>query len=127
MAFVDTNIVLRWILGDDKLLTPKAEKLVDAAKPGSLIITDVVVAEVVYVLRGTGRDRMQTVEALEFLMRTPSFTYENEELTQDIMGLLGSTKLDYADCYLVARALRSGAGLATFDVAMRKKFDRLSV
>lgn len=125
MAFVDTNIVLRYLLGDNAVLTAKAEKLVAGSGERELVVTDVVVAEIVYVLRSTGRDRTQTIEALELLMRTPSFAYENEELTQTVMGLLGSTRLDYADCYLIARALRAGGGLHTFDAAMQKTYDRL--
>jgi len=51
MAFVDTNIVLRYLLGDHPQLTKKAERLIAGADARELIITDVVVAEIVYVLR----------------------------------------------------------------------------
>jgi predicted nucleic acid-binding protein len=125
MAFVDTNIVLRYLLGDHPALTKKAEQLVTRSAVRELVITDVVVAEIVYVLRSTGRDRSQTVEALELLLRTPSLAYENEELTQEVMSLLGSTRLDFADCYLIARARRAGAGLHTFDTDMQRTYDRL--
>lgn len=122
MAFVDTNILLRWLLGDHPTLSHKAESLVDKAKPGSLVVTDIIVAEVVYVLRGTGRDRQQTSEALSLISRTPAFKYENEELVNEVTALITSTKLDFADCYLLARAQREQTGLETFDEALRKKF-----
>ena len=64
MVLVDTNILLRWLLGDHNELSPKAEKIVQEAKSSSLLVTDIIVAEIVYVLRGTGRDRQQTSEAL---------------------------------------------------------------
>ena len=122
MAFVDTNILLRWLLGDHKELSAKAELLVQKAKPSSLLITDVIVAEVVYVLRSTGRDRQQTGEALSLLGRTAAFKYENEDLISEVTGLLTSTNLDFADCYLLARAKREKIDLETFDGPLRKKY-----
>lgn len=115
MTLVDTNVLLRWLLGDHKELSLKAEEIVQEAKPSSLLVTDVIVAEIVYVLRGTGRDRQQTSEALLLLGRTEVFKYENEELIMEIVKLLTKTKLDFADCYLLARAHRESLGLETFD------------
>jgi predicted nucleic acid-binding protein len=96
MTFVDTNILLRWLLGDHKELSPKAEKIVQEAKPATLLVTDIIVAEIVYVLRGTGRDRQQTSEALLLIGRTGAFKYENEELIMEVTGLLTDIKLDFA-------------------------------
>lgn len=120
MAFVDTNILLRWLLGDHKELTHKAENIVNSAKPGSLIVTDIVVAEVVYVLRSTGRDRHQTVEALMLVGRTPAYKYENSDLIAEIISLVSETSLDFADCYLLSRANRESIELATFDNRLLK-------
>lgn len=122
MVFVDTNILLRWLLGDHKTLSPQAEELVEAAEPATLLITDVIMAEIVYVLRGTGRDRQQTGEALLLLERTPAFKYENEELALEIITLLTETKLDFADCHLLARARREKRTLHTFDNELRKLY-----
>ncbi len=122
MVFIDTNIILRWLLGDHKELSSKAEQLVQTAKPATLLITDIVVAEIVYVLRSTGRDRQQTSEALLLLERTTAFKYENKDLVGEVITLLTNTKLDFADCYLLARAKREKRGLMTFDAAMNKAY-----
>jgi predicted nucleic acid-binding protein len=122
MTFVDTNILLRWLLGDHKELSPKAEKIVQEAKPATLLVTDIIVAEIVYVLRGTGRDRQQTSEALLLIGRTGAFKYENEELIMEVTGLLTDIKLDFADCYLLARARRERLGLETFDSSLHKLY-----
>lgn len=122
MVFVDTNVLLRWLLGDHQELSAKAEELVQRAKPGSLIVTDIIVAEIVYVLRSTGRDRQQTGEALLLIGRTPVFKYENDELMTEIIDLLIGTSLDFADCYLLARAKREKVSLETFDEALHKKY-----
>ena len=122
MAFVDTNILLRWLLGDHKELSPRAERLIQSAGTGALLITDIVVAEIVYVLRSTGHDREQTCEALLLLERTAAFRYENKDLILEIIGLLTDLRLDFADCYLLARARRDRLGLETFDKALSKAF-----
>jgi predicted nucleic acid-binding protein len=122
MVFVDTNILLRWLLGDHRELSAKAETLVEEAEPGSLIITDIIVAEIVYVLRSTGHDRQQTGEALSLLGRTSAFKYENDELVAEIINVLTASSLDFADCYLLVRARREKMGLETFDEALRKKY-----
>jgi predicted nucleic acid-binding protein len=122
IAFVDTNVLLRWLLGDHKELSARAEALVQGAASASLLVTDIIVAEVVYVLRSTGRDRRQTGEALLLIGRTAAFKYENEELVSSIISLLADTKLDFADCYLLARARREKLGLETFDNSLRKKY-----
>ncbi|SRR5581483_85198 len=122
MAFVDTNVLLRWLLGDHKELSAKAEVLIQRAKAASLLVTDIVAAEVVYVLRGTGRDRQQTAEALLLIGRTAAFKYENDELITEITSLLTNTSLDFADCYLLVRAKRERVGLETFDTQLRKKY-----
>jgi predicted nucleic acid-binding protein len=122
MQLVDTNIVLRWLLGDHKELSSKAEKLIEQAKSSTLLVTDIVVAEITYVLRSTGRDRIQTSEALLLVGRTESFKYENEELVMTIINLLVETNLDFADCYLLARARREKLDLATFDYSLEKLY-----
>lgn len=122
MVLVDTNILLRWLLGDHKELSPKAEKIVQEAKPSSLLVTDIIVAEIVYVLRGTGRDRIQTSEALLLIGRTEAFKYENDELLAEIIRLITTTKLDFADCYLLARSRREKLELETFDGPLNKLY-----
>ena len=122
MTFVDTNILLRWLLGDHGELSPGAERLVQSVGAGTLLITDIVVAEIVYVLRSTGHDREQTSEALLLLERTAAFRYENKDLILEIIGLLINLRLDFADCYLLARARRDRLGLETFDKALSKAF-----
>lgn len=122
IMFVDTNVILRWLLGDHPELSARAEVLVNRAGSDRLVVTDIVMAEIVYVLRGTGRDREQTAEALLLLLRTEAFEYEHPELVQTIIELLTSTKLDFADCYLLARVRREHVGLATFDAALEKLY-----
>ena len=124
MTFVDTNILLRWLLKDHAALSAKAEKLINEAAPGSLLITDIIAAEIVYVLRATDRDRQQTAEALLLIARTPPLKYENDEILFDALRHYAKYNLDFADCYLLARASRSRAALHTFDKALANTLAR---
>lgn len=122
MKLIDTNIILRWLLGDHAELSQRAEELVENAPLANFLVTDIVVAEIVYVLRSTGRDRNQTNEALQLIGRTDAFKYENKELIIKVASLLKDTNLDFADCYLLARARKYKLGLETFDESLEKQF-----
>ena len=73
-------------------------------------------------LRATGRDRQQTSEALLLIGRTKAFKYENAELLAEIISLITTTKLDFADCYLLARSRREKLELETFDSHLNKLY-----
>ena len=120
MTLVDTNVILRWLRDDHPRLSADAVKIVEAARQASLIITDVVVGEVVYILRSFGSDCRQTMEAIAYVKREPAFKFENEEVISETMQLHAETRLDYADCYLLTRALREKHDLVTFDKAMNR-------
>lgn len=122
MKLIDTNIILRWLLGDHVELSPRAEELIEKAPFANFLVTDIVVAEIVYALRSTGRDRDQTNEALQLIGRTDTFKYENKELIIKVASLLKNTSLDFADCYLLARAHKEKLGLETFDKSLEKQF-----
>ncbi|HET8709542.1 MAG TPA: PIN domain-containing protein [Candidatus Saccharimonadales bacterium] len=124
MVFVDTNVVLRWLLGDHEL-SKRAQHLVTEAKPDELLITDVVSAEIVYVLGGLRKDRQQVREAFMLLRQSSAFMFESDHVIRRTIDLLATSKLDFADCYLLARAVHTGAELATFDNALQRRYDKV--
>lgn len=126
MTLVDANIVLRWLLGDHKELSRKAEIIVEGSEEKNLVIADMILAEIVYVLRGKGYDREQTTVSLGLTARTPAFAYESPELMLDSLTLYSQTNLDFADCYLLARAQRQKISVQTFDKQLVKKLSQKS-
>ena len=50
MIAVDTNILLRHLLGDDPIQAAKADKLINGKE--TVLITDVVLAETIWTLKG---------------------------------------------------------------------------
>jgi predicted nucleic acid-binding protein len=120
MALVDTNILLRWLLADHPELTAKAETIINTAKPGTLVVTDIVAAEVVYVLRGRGYDRLQVSEAMQLITRTPQLIYENPAIILHTVDHFATTGLDFADCYLLSRHELEQIELHTLDNKLYK-------
>lgn len=52
MKSLDTNIVLRFLLQDNTVQSPEITRLLQAAKPNSFAVADVVIFECVWILQG---------------------------------------------------------------------------
>ena len=50
MIAIDTNVLLRYLLWDDKTQAAKADKLINGSTP--VLITDVVLVEALWILKG---------------------------------------------------------------------------
>ena len=124
MTYLDTNVILRWMLDDDRLLSPRARRIIDESEPAEFLVTDVTLSEIFYVLRGKGYNRQQTAEYMYGLLEQPAFIFDQESRLNQLIALIRDTNLDFADCYLICRALHSGASLKTFDKAMLKAYDK---
>ncbi len=123
MIFLDTNVILRWLLADDPLQSKVVERLVNRAQARELIVTDVILAEIFYVMRGKGYTRQQIGQAIDLLLELPMFSIERHDASKLLPGLLVShPSLDFADCYLLARALQTQQTLQTFDKALQKAY-----
>ena len=126
MTFVDTNVVLRWLLNDHPTLTPKAQRLIKTAETqeDEFLITDVVLGEIFYILRQKGYRNSQTAQVLGDLLERSVFIFDQESRLNLLTRIISETNLDFADCYLISRAVYSNEPLATFDKAMRKAYDK---
>jgi predicted nucleic-acid-binding protein len=70
---LDTNVIVRLLVGDDPGQTPRAaQAFLNAIPRGGFYLPDVVLAEVAWVLRGYGIDRQARHGLLERLVRTRS-------------------------------------------------------
>jgi predicted nucleic acid-binding protein len=123
--FIDTNVILRYLLDDHQVHSQQARKLIINAKDNSLILTDIVLAEVYYVLcRRKQLNNRQVAGIFNDLMEMPMFGFDHEtRLTRQIEIIAGTT-LDFADCYLIARAVYAGEPLKTFDKPMQRAYNR---
>ena len=106
---LDTNVVVRLLIGDDPQQTPIAEQaFLDAIASGGVYLPDVVLAEVAWVLRGYDLERTTRYQLLERLVRTRGVVVDDIDAVIDALELfrLGG---DLADQLILARAASTGA------------------
>jgi predicted nucleic acid-binding protein len=105
-AFLDTDIIVRFVTGDDPAKQAAAAALFREVQAEAITLRapDTVVADTVYVLASPrlyqlSRDRIR--DELATLLRLPSFRVHNR---------YAATRLDFGDAMLVATAERCGGG-----------------
>jgi predicted nucleic-acid-binding protein len=103
------------LLQDHRTLSREANKLIGDAHELALIVSDAIVAEVVYGLRQAGYARPQIADAVLTLIDIPAMAFENAAIIRRTILRYGQQGLDFADCYLLERALDEGYGLKTQD------------
>ncbi len=124
MIGIDTNILLRLWLNDD----PAQNKRIDAllathgGMPGSLLVTDVVLAEAVWTLKSAfDQDKRAQSLAVRSLLDEIAFAFEDREAVAAALALFEAGTCGFADCLVVAKHARQGCDFtATFDRGMRK-------
>jgi len=98
---LDTNVVVRLLIGDDPQQTPIAERaFLEAIASGGVYLPDVVLAEVAWVLRG--------YDLLERLVRTRAVVVDEIDAVIDALEHFRQ-RGDLADQLILARAARAGA------------------
>ena len=124
MIGIDTNILLRLWLNDDPAKNRRIDVLLAAhgGTPGSLLVTDVVLAEAVWTLRSAfDQDKAAQLLAVRSLLAETAFAFEDREAVVAALNLFEAGSCGFADCLVVAKHARQGCDFtATFDRGMRK-------
>ena len=113
MLLVDTNIVLRYLLQDHLVLSPKAKEIL--ANNDVLLLTQVV-AETIYVLDSCYNfTRQRITDIILKLSSLDNICFENEEIVVLALNKYAQTKLDFVDTLLYAYNQVTGLPVETFD------------
>jgi predicted nucleic acid-binding protein len=114
-AFIDTNILIRHLTGDPPSQARRATDFLGQAD--ELLLTDLVAAEVVYVLESFYEvQRPRVAELMRAIVGFPSIVVLDSALLLRALEIYEVDRLDFADAYLVACAEASGVGaVASFD------------
>ncbi len=124
MIGIDTNILLRLWFNDDPAQSKRIDQLLaeHGGLPGSLLETDVVLAEAVWTLKSAfEQDKHAQLTAVRSLLEETAFAFEDREAVAAALTLFDSGSCGFADCLVVAKHARQGCDFtATVDRGMRK-------
>ncbi|PJE79887.1 hypothetical protein CI610_01111 [invertebrate metagenome] len=77
MIAIDTHVLLRYLLDDDKHQSPKADKLINGQH--TVLVTDIVLVEALWTLRGKkyNLSKSQLVTVVQQLFAEPNIRFED--------------------------------------------------
>jgi len=122
--FLDANIFLRFLTGDEKRKAAACRRLVQMAIDGKLTLRThpLILAEVVWVLESYYElPRSEIASKLELILNTPNLSVVDESAFSQAVGLYAASNIDLADCYAAALANEADDTLLSYD----RDFDKL--
>jgi len=114
-AFVDTNIIIRHLTGDPPDLAARATAFLAASD--DLLLTDLIVAETVYVLESFYEvPRTEVAGLIRAVVAFPAMRTVDLALLLRSVEIYETYGIDFAEAYLAASAEVAGVSLvASFD------------
>jgi predicted nucleic acid-binding protein len=102
-AFLDTNVLIRHLTGDPPEMARRATAALAAGEP--LLLTDLVVAECVYVLESFYEvERHRVAELMRAAISLPHIGAVDPASLLRALEVYELERLDFAEAYLVAQA-----------------------
>jgi predicted nucleic acid-binding protein len=117
IPFVDTDVIIRLVTGDDNEKQERALQLFQQVEAGTLTVAapDTVIADAVYVLaspRLYGLSRTEVAEILGALVRLTHFRVENRAVVSEALRRYAATRhLDFGDAMILATMQGQGASV----------------
>jgi len=115
---LDANVILRFLMDDNKDFAPRARDLIRRANEGQVVleISAVTVAEIIYAMKASYQiHRRQASAVVADLLRTPAFHMVERRRILDSLARVVSANVDFGDAYLAATAAETGTAVASFD------------
>jgi predicted nucleic-acid-binding protein len=124
MKGLDTNVLVRYLTQDDAAQARAASAFIEDARANreKLHLDDVVLCELVWVLRGAyGLDKPALVNVLEQLLAAGQFSLADRDLITDALAAFRAGAGDFADYVLGYRNRKLGCTVtATFDRPLKR-------
>ena len=114
-AFVDTNVLVRHLIGDPPRLAARATTYLQGES--DLLVADLIVAETIYVLESFYEvSRREISEAMRALIVMESVRVVDAPLLLRAVEIYERDRLNFAEAYLIASAESTGVmRVASFD------------
>lgn len=111
MIVLDTNLLLRYLLNDDKAQAKRVARLLDTAP--LVTVTTTIILEMVWVLESSDCSRAEIVTALRHVLGLPNMRLPNETALYRAVQWY-ETGMDFADALHLGLS-PANATLMTFD------------
>jgi predicted nucleic-acid-binding protein len=122
-AVIDTNLLVRYLTGDDPSKANEVKRLLLTAAAGKikLLLPSVVIAELVWVLQSFYKlERDEIVPLLNAILHTRGVEVSDKAVVSDAIAIYGDDAIDFIDAWIVAFAKAAEVrAIYTFD---RKHF-----
>lgn len=121
MIGLDTNVLIRYLTKDELDQWKEASKIIQENQP--CFISNIVLCEVVWVLRGRpyqfGKDEI--VAILEMMVQSSGFEFENRSVVYQALQRTKQGQADFSDYLIGAIAQQAGCTeTVTFDRKLRE-------
>lgn len=118
MEIVDANIILRYLLNDNKTFAKTSGEILEQ---NEIHVPFEVLAEVVYVLEKVYKVPKKNIhEALSTLIRYPNIQTNNKDIFIQAIYIFQSMNIDFVDSLLVAYNHQTNATIYTYDKKLKK-------
>lgn len=125
MIAIDTNVLVRFLVTDDKGQSDRAAAVfrhaVETDQP--LFVSDIVLCETVWVLQSVYRvKRNEIVKTLSDLLRARHLSFQHGDALHRSARAFGAGRGDFADYLIAERAREAGcATVLTFDKTLLRE------
>jgi len=131
MLGLDTNVLVRLLVEDDKAQSARARSLVNnaIAQGETIFLSALVILETEWVLRSRyGFAKADIADTLTRLLDTKELAFEDEPSLEEALHYWKESGADFADCLIGIRNRRLGCrATASFDAKAGKLPDYVSV
>jgi predicted nucleic-acid-binding protein len=124
--FLDVNVILRFLLADDPVQSPKAKELFELAQAGKLVLcaSHVCLAEATWVLSSYYNfERSKLAQTLREFVLHDGVDLEREDVILDAFDRFGKVNVDFIDCYIAALAKDQACPIVSENRDFRKFSD----
>lgn len=123
MRALDSNVLLRYVIGDDPSQAVIAECIIEKCRQTDepLFISALVLCETIWVLERIYRQsRAQIIDAVESLLLTDLFRFEHDRLIRRAFDRFRESRADFPDYLIGEIAVAAGCrDTVTFDKALK--------
>jgi predicted nucleic-acid-binding protein len=128
MIGLDTNVLLRLLVHDDRRQLAAIERFLTACRNENYFVSDIVLVETVWTLRAAFRwEPAEVVAALRRLAAKPDVEFANRHSFTAAVNALQNGG-DFADELIISSAREEDcSALATFDASLQKRHPEFTV